>query len=294
MRHAVRPLPAPVRYIGVTKPAIGRTNVADATQRVNHLRRQIWKSEVGTLPRTEGEADEAMTADEAVQESLAQVFAEDPVSAALAKLVRSLTPGDRLPAERDLAAQLNVSRTALRDRLGVLEGLGMLRRRTGSGTYVETLKPDTLALALNLAISSSHLPLSYLESVRIGLERQAAHEAAKRADPVLIAYMRRAIDTMATTDDHSQILAADRTFHQALLRAAGNPALTFFADALADVLAQDLEDRSGRFDAHVSAVSKQVLVDRHLAIHDAVTSGDSALAMQSVDDHFDTLPPAAS
>lgn len=235
-----------------------------------------------------------MTTDEATQESLAQVFAEDPVSAALAKLVRGLSPGDRLPPERDLAAQLNISRTALRDRLGVLEGLGMLRRRTGSGTYVEALKPDALALALNLAISSSHLPISHLESVRIALERQAAQEAAQRADPVLIAYMRRAVDTMAATDDRDEILAADRTFHQSLLRAAGNPALTFFADALSDVLAQDLEDRSERFDACGSDVSKQVLVDRHLAIHDAITSGNAAEAMRSVDDHFNALPPTLS
>jgi DNA-binding FadR family transcriptional regulator len=65
-----------------------------------------------------------------------------------------------------------------------------VRRRTGSGTYVDELRPDSLALALNLGISSSHLSLSSLESVRIALERQAAKEASRPADPVLIAYMR--------------------------------------------------------------------------------------------------------
>lgn len=228
------------------------------------------------------------------QDSLAQVFADDPTTAALARLVRGLAPGDRLPAERDLAIQLNVSRTALRPRLGILEGLGMLRRRTGSGTYVEALKPDTLALALNLAISSSDLPVSHLESVRIALERQAANEATRKADPVLIAYMRQAVDTIAATDDPGELLAADRTFHQALLRAAGNPALTFFADALADVLTQDLEERSERFDAFVSEVSKKVLVERHAAIYEAIMSGDAAAAMRAVDEHFDELPPAIS
>jgi DNA-binding FadR family transcriptional regulator len=235
-----------------------------------------------------------MTTNEATHESMAQVFADDPTSSALAKLVRDLAPGDRLPPERDLAAQLRVSRSALRDRLGVLEGLGMLRRRTGSGTYVETLKPDSLAFALNLAISSSHLPISHLESVRVALERQAAREAAQRADPVLIAYMHRAVDAMAATDEMPEILAADQTFHQALLRAAGNPALTFFADALTDVLAQDLERRSELYDACVSELSKQVLVDRHRAIHEAITSRNPEAAMQAVDDHFNTLPPAVS
>lgn len=225
------------------------------------------------------------------QDLLSNVFANDPASAELARLIRGMSAGERLPSERELATQLNVSRTALRDRLGVLEGLGLLRRRTGSGTYVDTLKPDSLALALSLAISSSHLPLANLESVRVGLERQAAHEAALHADPVLTAYMRRAVDTMATTDDRVEILNADRAFHQSLLRAANNPALTFFADALSDVLAQDLENRSDRLaEADLGVPPRKLLVEKHLAIHDAILNRDPDAAMRAVDDHFNALP----
>lgn len=223
--------------------------------------------------------------------SLADVFADDPVSAALARLISALSPGDRLPAERDLATQLDVSRTALRDRLGVLEGLGVLRRRTGSGTFVEQLKPDALAVALNLAIGSSHLPLSSLESVRIALERQAAGEAAIRSDPVLIAYMRRAVDTMESTTSRAEVIEADRAFHQSLLRAAGNPALTFFADALSSVLTEDLQDRSDRLGAAVSAAPSQALmVAHHAAIHEAIEGGDPRRARDAVDEHFNALP----
>jgi GntR family transcriptional regulator, transcriptional repressor for pyruvate dehydrogenase complex len=232
-----------------------------------------------------------VTLDDSEVRSLASVFSTDPVSAALAKIIRGLRPGDRLPSERDLSTQLDVSRTALRDRLGVLEGLGVLTRRTGSGTFVETLKPDALAVALNLAISSSHIPLASLESVRIALERQAAHEAATRSDPVLIGYMARAVDTMERTNVRSEVIEADRAFHQSLLRAAGNPALTFFADALADVLAEDLADRSARLnDARLPTSIQTLMVDHHRSIQSAILAGDSAAAMRAVDDHFNALP----
>ncbi|SDS20714.1 transcriptional regulator, GntR family [Brevibacterium siliguriense] len=223
--------------------------------------------------------------------SMTQIFADDPVSSRLATIIHDLEPGARLPSERLLAEKLQVSRNAIRDRIGVLEGLGALARRKGSGTYVESLKPDSLAFALNLAISSSHLPLSSLESVRIALERQAAAEATEAADPVLIAYMRSALNSMASTDDSMEILEADRAFHQSLLRAAGNPALIFFADALAGVLVQGMKDRSDR---SVARVSKEALIGKHEDIYEAVVSGRQEAAMAAIDEHFKALPQQAS
>lgn len=215
------------------------------------------------------------------------LFADDPVAASLARLVRELEPGARLPGERDLAEQLNVSRTALRDRLRQLEAFGILYRRGGSGTYVQRVSPKGLTDALNLSINASHLPLKALESVRIALERQAAKEAICNADPVLIAQMRKAVDTMATAKDLDAIGEADRVFHQALLRAAGNPALEFFADALAGVLERDLKDRRSK--AGTVLTGSTVLVDLHLTIYDAVMSGDEQAAMRAVDHHFATF-----
>ncbi|MBU2698476.1 MULTISPECIES: FadR/GntR family transcriptional regulator [Pimelobacter] len=231
-----------------------------------------------------------MTIENDAGSSLSELFADDPLSVALAELIQGIQPGDRLPSERDLAVRLDVSRTALRDRLGMLEGLGVLRRRTGAGTFVETLRPDALAFALNLAISSSHLPLASLESVRIALERQAAAEAARRADPVLIAYMKRAIDTMAATELSADVLVADRAFHQSLLRAAGNPSLTFFAEALSNVLTKDLAERSERLSQERLSTSRQaLLVDHHTRIYDAIVAGDPDAAMRAVDEHFDAI-----
>ncbi|CAN5366800.1 FadR/GntR family transcriptional regulator [soil metagenome] len=217
-------------------------------------------------------------------------FSQDRVVLVLAKLLRSMKPGDKLPTERDLAATLDVSRSALRDRLSILEGLGVLQRRAGSGTYVQEFDSTTVAAALNLGISSTRLPVENLESVRIALERQAAIEAARSADPVLVAYMQRALRALRAAETVEQRVEADRSFHQALLRAAANPALTFFADAISGVLNENLSTRFEEVQHLSPPMDSAEFLEAHERIYDAITSENSEAAARAVDEHFMKLP----
>ena len=210
----------------------------------------------------------------------------DPVSEALVTLISGLKPDARLPSERELATTLKVSRTALRDRLTVLEALGVLRRRSGSGTYVQALDSTNLTLALYLAISVSSLSLEALHSVRQGLERQAARRR-RLGDPVLIAHMRKAVMAMEDSTDAHELELADIDFHRTLFQAAANPALSFFADALGGVLRRDVSKRRLRMqplpDDH------QMMVKLHNAVLESIQSSDAEAAMRAIDAHFDTI-----
>lgn len=215
-------------------------------------------------------------------------FGSDEVSKALAGVIRSTPPGQRLPTERDLVAMLGVSRTALRDRLQTLEGLGVICRRQGAGTFVvQQLDPTGLAFALDLAITGSHLPLEALHSVRVALERQAGLEAARVGDPVLIGYLEKALNTIVESDDGEVVDEADFEFHYRLLRAAGNPALSFFADALAGVLHEALRHRRAEMRARMNDRDREVMANVHRAIFVAVRAGDPSRAAAAVDAHFD-------
>jgi len=211
----------------------------------------------------------------------------DAVSVRLARVVRELGVGARLPGERQLATQLGVSRTALRDRLQVLHALGVLRRATGSGTYVQALDSAAFARGLGFSIAAVDLDLDELSSVRLALERQAGVEAARAAEPVLIAHMKAALNSMRLADTDAAVDEADFRFHLALLRASDNGALRFFADALAGVLQEQLAHRRAEMRRRLAAAGDQrVMHDLHDAIYRAVLSGDTHAASRAVDAHF--------
>ena len=211
---------------------------------------------------------------------------DDEISSALRALVHGLGPGARLPNERELAEELGVSRNALRDRVRLLEAVGVLSRRQGSGTYVEeSFNPDGLVFAMDLLVTTGQLKHADLHSVRVGLERQAAILAASgRATPELIAQMRSAVAEIGDNYDTPEMTAPDVRFHRTLIRSAHNPALSFFADALRSVLVRATE--VGTINWREQRIGKRLLVAVHEDIIDACEAGDPVAASNAVNEHF--------
>jgi DNA-binding FadR family transcriptional regulator len=151
----------------------------------------------------------------------------DPITMRLAGVLRRVPAGRRLPPERTLAATLGVSRTALRDRLRFLESAGILRRRSGSGTYSQPLDPDALTRTLGIAVMFSTLPAEALLPVLGALDRQAARDAAVRADRALVVRLARPLYRLRDVARPARLMAAHHDFHDMLIDAAANPAILF-------------------------------------------------------------------
>ncbi len=211
-------------------------------------------------------------------------LSDDPVLQALLELASTLRTGDRLPAERDLALQLSVSRGALRDRIQTLEAMGLVERRVGSGAFIRSIGPETVAAILSLGALSSGLTVASMQPVRVALERQAAKDAASRSLPAPTAIMATMVKRMSQTDDPDELYEADIRFHRALFEASDSPALIFFSQALAAVLSQSVEQRRARM------LSLQDDVELMTAVHGdickAIVAGDERAAMDAVDRHF--------
>jgi DNA-binding FadR family transcriptional regulator len=155
-----------------------------------------------------------------------------------------LGPGDRLPIEKDLAQELDVSRGSLREAVRALTLLGVLSTRQGDGTYVTSLDaalllgPMALLVELQGAGNAPHIHevRRLLETEAAGLA--AAALAAGAADPDALT---RARDALAVTSalldggdaPHEQLLEADLAFHQAISDLAGNPVLAALNAAFA-------------------------------------------------------------
>jgi DNA-binding FadR family transcriptional regulator len=135
--------------------------------------------------------------------------------------------GQRLPAERELAKMLGVSRPVVREAMIALEIAGLLEVHTGSGTFVRE-KPAEPAEALNIGNSPSDIL-----GARMLIEGEVAALAAAGASPQDIAAMQERIDEMAREHDAQRPWhAADLGFHVAIARATGNAALAGVVERL--------------------------------------------------------------
>jgi len=140
------------------------------------------------------------------------------------------TPGARLPAERDLAKQLGVSRPSVREALIALEVEGLLDVRVGSGIYV-TQPGERQQRA---ALQGDSGPFEVIRA-RWLIESECAALAAKNANPAQLDAIREAHAGMIKESkrDHNP-LDADRLFHVRIAEASGNSALVLVVQTLWD------------------------------------------------------------
>src|SRR6202521_5228997 len=136
-------------------------------------------------------------------------------------------PGDRLPKESELAAQLGLSRNSLREAVRALSQLRVLEVRQGDGTYVSSLEPDLLLESTGFV---SHLLLGdtavELYEVRRILEAAAASLASARIDDEGKLELGRSLERMRQAQGVEELVEADVAFHAVIAKAAGNTVLT--------------------------------------------------------------------
>jgi GntR family transcriptional repressor for pyruvate dehydrogenase complex len=150
-----------------------------------------------------------------------------------------LRPGSRLPVEKDLAAQLGVSRGSLREGVRALATLGVLETRQGDGTYVTSLDPRRLLSPLGfLADLQQPAHAADLLAVRRVLESESVALAATRlSDEELVELdgVLGVVDAILESDpdmDLEAFIHADTEFHRMIARASGNPPLAAIIDTL--------------------------------------------------------------
>jgi len=137
-----------------------------------------------------------------------------------------LSPGSRLPSERQLAEALQVGRSAIRESLAALEVLGIVDSRPGSGTYLRNHTSDLLPAIINWGLALGQSRTLDLVEARSELEVITARLAAQRATQGDIARLKVHLDRMTdSVDSLSDFIDADVAFHLEIANIAGNTAL---------------------------------------------------------------------
>ena len=145
----------------------------------------------------------------------------------------SLRAGAKLPPERDLASQLDVSRPTLREALRALQILGVLEIRHGGGVYVTSLDPAELLSPLDLFVTLDARNMAELFDARIQYEPLIAKLAAERMDEAGVLRLSELVAAqLADPEDPELFHATDVEFHKSILDASGNLFLSRFGKLL--------------------------------------------------------------
>lgn len=145
----------------------------------------------------------------------------------------ALRPGDRLPKESELAAELGLSRNSLREAVRALSLIRILDVRQGDGTYVTSLDPQLLLEAMSFVVDF-HRDDTVLEflAVRRILEPAATAMAAARIEDAELDALAAQLDALGPDPSVEELVACDLEFHRRIVRSAGNSVLCSLLDGL--------------------------------------------------------------
>lgn len=193
-------------------------------------------------------------------------------------------PGSRLPAERDLAKQLGVSRPSVREALIALEVEGWVEVRTGSGVYV--LERAGRMNGNDRKIPPSEWgPLELIRARRV-IEGEIASLAATQAKRKHIQAIRDAIDLMLEdTNRNVAPLVGDRAFHTAIAQACDNVVLLETVQTFWDARRGPLFERLG--DYFETVPSWRMAIAEHEVVLDAIRARDAQGARAAMQAHMD-------
>jgi GntR family transcriptional repressor for pyruvate dehydrogenase complex len=211
----------------------------------------------------------------------------------------TLAPGDHLPSERQLASNLGVGRSSVREALRVLEVLGLVRTQVGSGPGAGAIIIATpgggMSALMRLQVAASGFPVTDVVKTRLILEGAVVDELATRADgdlsggaPLAADNLRSATQLLDAMDESGltpgEFLALDQQFHLALAEATGN-----------EVVAAMMAGLRSSIEGYVTAGSEAIdnwrgtaarLRREHRGIVAAISAGDALDARARIHNHI--------
>ncbi len=196
-----------------------------------------------------------------------------------------LKTGDQLPAERELAQQFGVSRTAVREAVKALREKGLVEAYSGRGTFITNGTSQSVRQSFDRMIKIGQPDSSiYLAQLRAILEPEIAALAAIHMEEQYLAALKEAVVVMdRKREDAEAYIEADLDFHLALAEAAANPLILSLIDSIVGVLR---EQRIRIFNVEGGADRGQF---HHKRILEAIEQRDPVKARDAMRAHLEQV-----
>lgn len=199
-----------------------------------------------------------------------------------------LSPGQRLPGERVLAAELGVGRSSVREALRVMEALGLLKSQTGSGptsgAMIVSRPTGGMTMLMRMQVAAQNFPVADVVQTRLVLETEVMQLLATRSPTPDLGNAEELLDAMDDTAlEANEFLVLDSQFHIAMADAAGN-------QVIAAMMAGLRESIEGYVLAGAPLAIWPTTCGRlrheHRGLVEAVRAGDAELARRRIEGHI--------
>lgn len=201
----------------------------------------------------------------------------------------SLLAGQKLPPERELAEQFQVSRPSLREAIGNLQARGLVERKQGGGTFVSRQLNAAMTDPLMALISGRPETQFDLLEFRHALEGMAAYYAALRGQPEDYAALREALDNMpmpGRSECKREQAECLGRFYVIMARASHNMVLLHVMSTMQTMLVENIERNLEMLALHASEEAGQDIARQRKEIVEAIASRDPEAARQACNAHL--------
>ncbi|MFG2074279.1 FadR/GntR family transcriptional regulator [Nonomuraea maritima] len=211
----------------------------------------------------------------------------------------TLSPGERLPSERELMVQFSVSRSTVREALRVLQARGLVQSRPGdpNGAEVLPFTPAALHKSMTTLARVEELSLAELVQFRMVLDSAAILLAARLRTAEQLGEMERAVAGMRASVERGEdaFSAADAAFHEVVARAGGNKLIQICTDVVRSIVVRLISEKIA------GAPDREQLMRRSIGHHEeviaAIRAGDgpraARLSREAMYDYYADYVPAA-
>lgn len=197
----------------------------------------------------------------------------------------TLKKGDKLPSERSLVEQLQVSRASIREALSALEVIGLIECRQGEGNYIKTSFEDNLLEPLSIMYKLEGSNPKEIWELRKIMEVEAVGLAAKRISDEQLKGLNDLLLSFNNSEDEAQNAEIDKQFHYKIAESSGNILIFNILRTVSVLVESFIKDIRNKILEEEE--NKEVLYLQHKEIYLAIEKHSSADARKAMREHLD-------
>jgi len=201
-------------------------------------------------------------------------------------LIGELKVGEKLPAERELAQILGISRNSVREAIRSLDIMGMITSHHGAGNYITGNFENNLVESMSMMFLLHQINYEQISELRLGLEMQALLLAIDNISEEEIDELKDIISKLENDTEENNVIL-DKKLHYNIAYASKNKLIIEILNALSEVM--DIFIKDLRKEILSKDESRRLLNDAHNKMVKSLITKDKVLAFESINKHFNVV-----